>query len=153
MVLAENSKSLLISLLRDQPTRRLRNEPDESQLDDGGESLSKSGDAPAPVALDALGAKRQPGTNDSTNVPQTVVDGGDTSTVLRVAELGKQQRRRKLGKRVAETHQETSTHEVVKVLCSGLDRSTNNHDNTTDSDSRLATEVVGNERSDRERGN
>jgi hypothetical protein len=93
VVLAENCESFLVPLLRDQPSWALWNEPDESELDDGGESLGKGGNAPAPVAVDALGAESQPGTDDSTNVPETVVDSSDTSTVLRVTKLGEQQRR------------------------------------------------------------
>ena len=104
VVLAEDSKGFFVPLLRDQPTWGFRDEPDESQLDDRGESLGKGGNTPAPVAVNALGAKSQPCTNDSTDIPETVVDSGDTSTVLRVAKLGQQQRRRELGEGVAETH-------------------------------------------------
>lgn len=46
VVLAENSESLLISLLCDQPTRRFRDEEDEDELDDGGECLTEGGNTP-----------------------------------------------------------------------------------------------------------
>jgi hypothetical protein len=69
-----------------------------------------------------------------------------------MADLGKEQRRRKLSKRVTETHEETSTHEVVEVLSSGLDGSTDDHDQASNDDARLAAKVVGNEGSNGKRG-
>ena len=51
---------------------------------------------------------------DSAQVPQAVVDGSNTSTVLGMAELSEQERRRKLSQAVAETHQETTTLEHCK---------------------------------------
>jgi len=96
MVLGKDVKGFLVSLLGNQPTWRLGNEPDGGQLDDGRRSLGKSRNTPAPVALNALSTESQPGANNGTNVPQAVVDGGDTSTMLRVAEFGKEQGRRQL---------------------------------------------------------
>ena len=88
VVLSENLQGLLGPLLGEQPTRRLGDKPDGGQLNDGRCSLSKSGNAPAPVTVDALGTKSQPGANDGTNVPQAIVDRSDTSTMLRVAKFG-----------------------------------------------------------------
>jgi hypothetical protein len=122
-------------------------------LDEGWRSLGKGGNAPAPVAVDALSTECQPGTYDGTDVPQAVVDGGNTGTMLRMADLGEKQGGRELGKGVAETHEKSSTHEVVEVLSSSLDGGTNKHDETSDDDSGLASKVIGNEGGDRERGN
>jgi hypothetical protein len=149
VVRSKHLESLLVPLLTDQPTWRLGDKVYEGQLDDGGKSLSECGNAPAPVTVDALGAESQPGADDGTNVPQAVVDTSDTRTMLRVADLGEEQRRRQLGKRVTKTHQETTTHEVSKVLSSSLDGSTDNHDKASDDNSRFAAKAIGNERSNR----
>jgi hypothetical protein len=114
--------------------------------------LGERWDAPAPVVINALSAECQPSTDDSANVPQAVVDGGDTSTMLRMADLGEKERRRELGKGVAETHEETTAHEVTQVLGCGLDGGTDNHDDTSCNNASLAAVVVGNERNDWKRG-
>jgi hypothetical protein len=152
VVLSEHLKGLLVPLLGDQPTWRLWDEPDESKLDDGRSSLGEGWDPPAPVAVNALGTESQPGADNGTDVPQAVVDGSDTSTMLRMADLGKEQRRRKLSKRITETHEETSTHEVVEILSGSLDGSTDDHDQASKDDASLAAKVVGNEGSNGKRG-
>jgi hypothetical protein len=153
VVLGEDRKGFLVPLFGDQPTWRLGDEPDSSQLDEGRRGLGKSGNAPAPIAIDALGTESQPSANDGTNVPQAVVDGGDTSTMLRVAEFGEKQGRRQLSQRVSETHKETSTHKVVKVLSGGLNASCDDHDNTSEGDACSTSETIGNEGSDGKRSN
>jgi hypothetical protein len=135
VVFSENVECFLVAILGDQPTWRLRNEEDEAELDNGGECLGKGGDSPAPVVLDALGAEGEPRADDGTNVPKTVVDGGDTTSVLGMAKLGEQQRRRELSERVSETHEETSCHEHGEVFRSSLNGGTNNHNHTSKTDS------------------
>lgn len=90
VVLPEHLKGFLIPLLRDQPTWGLWDEPNEGKLNDGRSSLSKGWNSPAPVAVNSLGTESQPGANNGTNVPQAVVNGGNTSAVLRMADLGKE---------------------------------------------------------------
>ena len=153
VVLAQHGERLFVALLGDQPTRRLRDPVDEDELNNGGSSLSKGRNAPAPVVVDTLGAECQPCADDGTDVPETVVDGRDTRTVLRMADFGKQQRRGKLSQRVAETHEETTTHEVIKVLSRSLDRGADNHDETSNNNRPLASESVGDEWSHGKRGN
>lgn len=51
-----------------------------------------------------------------TQVPQAVVDGRDDGTVLRMADLGEENRARELGQRVSETDEESTT----KVHCQDL---------------------------------
>jgi hypothetical protein len=114
--------------------------------------LGEGWDAPAPVVIDALGAESQPSTYDGTNVPQAVVDGSDTSAMLRMANLSEKERRRELSKRVTETHKETTTHKVAQVLGRSLNRGTDNHDETSCDNASLAAVVVGNEWDDRKRG-
>lgn len=61
MVLAQNALSFLVFALGDQPTRALGGEPDQSALQDTGESLQDGRDAPCPGAtLDAESAERGP---------------------------------------------------------------------------------------------
>jgi hypothetical protein len=153
VVLGKDVKGFLVPLLGDQPTWGLGDKPDSGQLDDGRSGLGKGGNTPAPIAVNALGTESQPGANDGTNVPQAVVDGGDTSTMLRMAEFGEQQGRRQLSKRVSETHKETSTHEVVEVLGGGLDGSCDDHDDTSEGNACSTSETIGNEGSDGKRGN
>jgi hypothetical protein len=153
VVLAEDVECLFVALLCDQPTWRLGDPEDEDELDDGGERLSKGRNAPRPIGIDTLGAKSQPGADNGTHIPETVVDGSDTASVLRVANLSKQERRGELGKRVSETHEESTGHEIVEVLSTGLDTGSNNHDHTSNGNGGLTSEMIGDVRSDWERSN
>lgn len=93
VVLAEDVESLVVPVLGDQPTWRLWDEPDEGQLDNGWKSLGEGWNTPAPVAVDALSTEGQPGADDGTDVPETVVYSGDLGAMLRMAKLGEKQRR------------------------------------------------------------
>jgi hypothetical protein len=153
VVLAQHGERLFVALLGDQPTRRLGDPVDENELDDRGSGLGKGRNTPAPVVVNTLGAECQPCADNGTNVPETVVDGRDTSAVLRMADFSEQQRRRKLSQGVAETHEETSTHEVVQVLSRSLNGGAYKHNETSTNDCPLSSESVGDEWSHRKRGN
>ena len=60
MVVREGAESLRVLALADEPTRRLWDEPDQEELEDGRDSLEDGGDTPRPVALDASSAERRP---------------------------------------------------------------------------------------------
>lgn len=151
VVLSEHGQGLLGPLLGKQPTRGLGDPEDEHELNDGGQSLDESRDSPRPIIVHVLSAERDPGADERTDVPQAVVDGSDTGTVLRVADFSKKQRRTKLSKRVAETHKETGTFEHLDVGRSSLYRGGNDHDDATSNDRHLTTEAVRDERGDGER--
>jgi len=61
VVVCEGLQSLSIATLVDQPTRRLGSEPDESDLNDGRETLKSGGCAPGPGVLDLEGSVGRPG--------------------------------------------------------------------------------------------
>jgi hypothetical protein len=71
--------------------------------------------------------------------------------MLGVADFGEKHGRRDLGEGVAETEEDTATHESVDVLAATLDDGTDNHDNTANGNGKLAAEVIGKERDDRDR--
>lgn len=71
--------------------------------------------------------------------------------MLRVAQLGEQERRRQLGHAVAETHQEPPALEHGKILRSTLDGRGNDHDRTTKDDRDFAAEAVAKERTEEAR--
>lgn len=87
VVVTEDVESLLLTTLGDQPTRGLGNEPDEEDLGDGGESLEGRGDTPRPSVLDVEGTEGRPGGDDSTRVPERVVEGSQLGTVGGVGQL------------------------------------------------------------------
>lgn len=68
----------------------LRNPPDEAKLDDRKDTLKERGQSPGPVALDVGGSKRQPTANESAQVPEAVVYGCNSATVLWMCDLSKQ---------------------------------------------------------------
>lgn len=65
-----------------------------------------------------------------------------------MAKLSEKEGCGELGERVAETHEETTGHEVVEVLCGSLDGSADNHDNAANGDGSLTAIVIGDERGD-----
>ena len=99
----------------------------------------------AKSVVDVVGAKGQPGDNEGTDVPQAVVDGGETGAVLRMGELGEKHRRGNLGEGVAKAQHGATAHECIEVLGGGLENGTDDHDNAADDDGGLAAEVVGKE--------
>lgn len=109
VVLGEDLERPVVLVLCDQVTGRLGHPEDEGQLDDRRGRLEQRGDTPGPVVRDVVGAKGDPGDHcarwasarrsrksrgvegglltQSTNVPQAVVDGGETPAVLGMAQL------------------------------------------------------------------
>ena len=57
MILGENVEGLLWALLGYKPTRRLRDPPDENNLDERGDTLNDGDGSPGPVTVDSNGAK------------------------------------------------------------------------------------------------
>lgn len=145
VILGEDVEGLVVLILGDQETGRLGNPPDTDELDDGGEGLEQGGNTPRPVALDIVGSESQPGDDEGTDVPQAVVDGGETSAMLRVSELGEKHGGGDLGEGVAKAEHSTATHEHVKVLGDGLENGTDDHDDAANDDGELTAEVIGKE--------
>lgn len=118
--LREHGKSLLVTVLVDEITRRLGNPPDESELNDGRHNLDEGDGPPRPVVVNTGSTPANAGHNQGTQVPQAIVDGGDRTTVLRMADFGEQQRRSHLSQRVTETENETTTEVHCSLLAETL---------------------------------
>jgi len=71
--------------------------------------------------------------------------------VLRVADLGEEQRSGELGERVAETHEETGALKHGQVDGGGLDRGGDDHDGATDDDGHTTAVVIRDEGNDGKR--
>lgn len=127
--------------------------------------MDQSRDSPSPVASNVLRAKRNPRADESADIPETVVHGGDTATVLGVADLGEEEWRGELRKRVAKTHEEPSAFKHREALRGGLihslsasvfqsqisrqnylDSSSENHNRTTNYDRASSSKAVGQDR-------
>lgn len=143
VILGEDGQGLVVLILGHQVTRRFGHPEDEEELDHRGKGLEEGRNTPGPVALEVIGAKADPGDNQGTDVPQAVVDGGQTPTVLRVSQFGEKHGRAELRERVAEAEQETAAHESAHVLASGLKNGTDDHDRASQGDGDLTAEAVG----------
>lgn len=82
--------------------------------------MDQSRDSPSPIAFNVLCAEGDPRTDQSADIPETVVYSGDTATVLGVADLGEEERGGELRKRVAETHEESGAFKHGEALRGGL---------------------------------
>ena len=120
MVLSQDLVRLVHFPVRDQPARRLGHRPHEDQLDDGREALHERGSTPRPVADDVVGAKSQPGGDDGSKIPGRVVDGGEDGAVLRVGQLGDEQRRGAVRDGYTKTEEEARGDEHAEVGGDGL---------------------------------
>lgn len=141
----EHGEGLVVPVLGDEVTGRLRHPPDEDDLDDRGEGLKEGRDAPRPLVLHEVGAEAQPADDEGADVPQAVVDRGETGTMLGVADLGEKHGRGDLGERVAESEHEAAAHEGRQVLRGTLEDGTDDHDDAADGDGELPAIVVGDE--------
>lgn len=133
---------LLVTALVDQPTRGFREEPDEEELDDGGETLESRGHTPRPVTVDAESTEGGPGSNDGTREPERVVERSERSTVGWVGDLGDEERRGHLCEGGTETDKETRADEHAEVLGGSLEDSTNHDNSGTEEDTGLASESI-----------
>jgi len=150
MVLGKHFEGAVVFVLGHQVTRRLRHPVNEENLDSGGESLEDGGNSPGGISASEVGTERDPGHKESTHVPETIVDGGQPSTMLGMANLCQKHRGSELSKGISEAKHHTATHEGSKVVGSTLNNGTRNHDKTSDSNWDLAAHVVS---EDRDEGN
>ena len=139
---SKDAVGLLDAALGNHPSRRLRDEPDKAQLEDGGESLNEGRHTPCPVVVDVVRAEGQPRGNEGTDVPGCVVDGGESGAVLRVDELSDEQRRGTVGNGDTESEEETGCDEHLDVDGDGLENHTDDHDDAADADTSAATEDI-----------
>lgn len=83
---------------------------------------------------------------ESSHVPQAVVDGADTSTMLRMADLSEQDWGGELSQTVAETEDETSSSEESITIGEGSHDGTRNHEDTSDGDGYTTSKSIGKRR-------
>jgi hypothetical protein len=146
VVVCKHVESLVVALLGNEPSRRLGDPEDETQLDDGWETLEDSDGSPGPLTVGLRGTPGDPGDEESAQVPETVVDGGENSTVLRVADLSEQNGRAHLRETVSETENQTTSEVDVPVGGKGRNDRSNDHDGTADGNWDLTSEPLSDER-------
>ncbi len=82
--------------------------------------------------MDVEGSEGEPCCNDSAGVPQAVVNGRNTASMLRMADLGQQERAAELRQSVSESDHKSRTDEHAGGLGSALQRSSNDENDTAD---------------------
>ena len=92
VVVGEGAEGIGITALADEPSRRLGAEPHEENLSDGGETLEDGRETPCPRRLDAESAVGGPCSDDSTGVPEGVVERSEGSALRGVGELSDEER-------------------------------------------------------------
>ena len=80
-----------------------RDPPDEHELEKRWKTLKKGNGAPGPMVVGLGCAPCNPRNKESTQVPETVVDSSEDTTMLGMANLGEKNRRAHLSERVTET--------------------------------------------------
>ena len=90
-----------------------------------------------------VGAVREPCSNNATEVPGSVVDGCEDSSVLWVDKLGDQQWGRSVSNGNTETKEETSSDEHVDVDTDTLESDAESHDTATDGNTDTTTKDIG----------
>lgn len=150
VVLGQHGKSLLRLVLVDEETRGLGDPPDTDELHHGGDGLDEGDGPPGPVAADGGGSPADAGHDEGAQVPETVVDGGQGTTVLGVADLGQQHGRTHLREGVAETEDEAAAHVHVVAGGEGSEHGTDDHESAADHDGGLTADPVRNEGGDQE---
>ena len=141
--------SSLKYLLRDQLT------PENDELNETGSTLEDGGESPRPVTVAAtpvVSTDASPGNKQRTHVPETVINSGETSTVLRMAQLSEKHRRGNLSERVAETEKNTTARVGSVIGSSSLQTGANSHEDKPESDTRATSPAIGDNRDKRDRG-
>lgn len=109
MVVGESVQGLLVAFFGDQPTRRFWDPEDQGQLDNRWETLEKSDGPPGPVVLGLRCTPSSPGDENSSQIPETIVHSCEDSAMLRMADLGEENRRAHLSEGVTESKDETTS--------------------------------------------
>lgn len=126
MIVSQDVESLGIPPLANEPTRRFGAEPEETELEDGGHTLEGGWSPPSPRGVELESTEGAPGGDNSTGVPERVVEGGQRSAVGGVGQFGDQHGGASLGECETEANEETSANEHANALGSGLDSSSDN---------------------------
>ena len=126
VVVGQDVESIRIPTLANQPTRGFRAEPKKPKLEDGGNTLECGRNPPRPRRVNLESTKGTPSGDDSTGVPEGVVEGTQSGTVGGIGQFGDQHSGATVCKGESETDEETSANEHADALGGGLEGSTNN---------------------------
>ena len=104
----KDSQSLGIISVTDEESGALGDEPDEEELEDGGEGLQDRGNSPGPVVRDVECPECSPGGDDGAGEPHGVEEGGHGRALGGVGSLRDEERRGELNERGTESDHESS---------------------------------------------
>jgi hypothetical protein len=85
--LHKNSKRLVGTIFRAQPSGTFRKSPNENHLEEWHRSLHSDGNLPSSIVGILDSAEHSPRSDDGPHIPQGVVHGGKCSSMLRVGEF------------------------------------------------------------------
>ena len=121
MVVGQETESIGIPALADQPAGRFGAEPEETELEDGGNTLEGGWNPPRPGGVDLEGTERAPSGNDRACVPQGVVEGTQRGAVGGIGQFDDQHGGATRGEGETRPDEEASTNEHPDTLRGGLD--------------------------------
>lgn len=120
--------------------------PENDELNDTGSTLQDGGKSPRPVVTPVVSTEAGPRDQKRAQIPQTIIHGGETGAVLRMADLGQEHGRADLSKGVAESKENTTTSVDTIVGSGSLKSGTNSHKDETESNRGATTPAIGNNR-------
>jgi hypothetical protein len=85
--------------------------PQSEKLEERWDTLKDRRETPRPLARPEVGSEADPAGSDGTDVPEAVVDGGKSSTMLRMRELRDEHGRGHLSETVSEANEDTTDQE------------------------------------------
>lgn len=132
-----------MAVLGDKISRRLGDEPDAAEQNQRREGLENRRDAPRPVVLDGECAKGDPRRGNGSDVPQLVIDSCHAASMLRMANLSQEERRRVGTHAVAEADEEAAGDEHGEVLRGALDRHAREEEHTSHHDGDASAKDIG----------
>ena len=145
VVIGKHRFGLLVALLGDEPTWGFGDPPDEAELECGWQTLEQSDGPPRPLVGNVGCSPANESDEQGSQIPETIVYGGKSTTMLRMADLGKENGRAHLSEGVTETEDEAASEVDLPVGREARDQSTSNHDNAASSDRNLAANSLGEE--------
>ncbi|KAI6754760.1 hypothetical protein HG530_012512 [Fusarium avenaceum] len=125
VVLDKQILSFSLTLLGDQPSRRLVNDETQTKLKDTGQGLQNGRDTPCPRAVHSESTVSDPGGGKSSETPECVVDGNHSNIQSQ-----------------AKTKDASCSDKHACVLCSALKTNSNKHDGRSSDQRRAAAKLV-----------
>lgn len=142
MVLDQNLSRLGPTASGDEPTRALGDEPDEKDLDHGGDTLKETRDPPRPRAFNVLGPVRRPRGHNGPEVPRSREVGQDGPAMFWKSQLGEKQGGAHNGESQAPADQEARDDELRHMLGRGLEDGAEERPQGAKGDGLAAAELV-----------